>query len=376
MVDFTVNREDWSAYRKGSVDAERHRKKVREAVRRRLSDIITEESVVLTNGRKVVRVPMRSLEEYRFRFNPGKVQYVGQGNHKLRVGDPVISRLLKGEGKGAGEEPGVDYYEAEVAVDEIADIVFEELSLPNLESKGESGPTLENLEFSAIRRHGISANLDYKRTLLAVLQRNARAGRSGFYGMRPEDLRYRTWDTDKSHEIGAAVVAMMDTSGSMGPFEKYIARSFFFWMMRFLKTNYRNVETVFLAHHSEARETSEEEFFRKGESGGTRCSAVYQLALEIIYERFLPRNYNVYAFHFSDGDNLASDNDCCVELVGKLLKVTNLVGYGEIEGPYYYTSTLRTAYRVIDDPGFISVALRDKGDVYTALKAFFSRNKT
>lgn len=376
MEDFTVNREDWSIYRKGYIDARRHREKVREAVCQKLSDIITEESVVLTNGQKVVRVPIRSLEEYRFRFNPSKAQYVGQGDRKLRVGDPVISRLLHGEEKGVGEEPGVDYYEAEVAVDEIADIIFEELSLPNLKSKGKSGMTFEDLEFSDIRRHGISVNFDHKRTLLAVLQRNARAGQPGFQGIRLDDLRYRTWNSGKSHEIGAAVIAMMDTSGSMGPFEKYIARSFFFWMMRFLKANYHNVETVFLAHHTEARETSEEEFFRKGESGGTRCSAVYQLALDIICERFLTRDYNVYAFHFSDGDNLASDNDLCVELVGKLLKVTNLMGYGEIEGPYYYTSTLRTAYRAIADPHFISLTLRDKGDVYTALKTFFSGAET
>lgn len=167
--------------------------------------------------------------------------------------------------------------------------------------------------------------------------------------------------------------AMMDTSGSMGPFEKYIARCFFFWTVRFLRANYHNVEIVFLAPHTEARETTEEEFFSKGESGGTRCSSVYKLALEIIAERFAPDDYNIYAFHFSDGDNLSTDNDLCIDLVQELLEVANLVGYGEIEGPYYYTSTLKTAYKVISHSHFVIATLRDRRDVYKTLRTFFAK---
>ena len=47
---------------------------------------------------------------------------------------------------------------------------------------------------------------------------------------------------------------MMDVSGSMGEFEKYIARSFYFWMVRFLRTKYNNVKIVFISHHTEAKE--------------------------------------------------------------------------------------------------------------------------
>ena len=34
----------------------------------------------------------------------------------------------------------------------------------------------------------------------------------------------------------------LDTSGSMGAFEKYCARSFFFWMTKFLRSKYETVE--------------------------------------------------------------------------------------------------------------------------------------
>ncbi|MBE0467535.1 MAG: DUF444 family protein, partial [Candidatus Desulforudis sp.] len=117
--------------------------------------------------------------------------------------------------------------------------------------------------------------------------------------------------------------------------------------------------------------TTQEEFFSKGESGGTRCSSVYRLALDLVETRYPPEQYNIYAFHFSDGDNLTSDNDLCASLAEKLVGVCNRVGYGEIEGPYYYTSTLRTTLRRITDPRFVSLVIRDKDEIYQALKTFF-----
>lgn len=371
MADFTVSREDWSFYRKAETDARRHREKVKEAIRNRLPEIITEESIILSNGQKVIRIPVQSVEEYRFRFNRRKMPHLGQGGGR-QEGDLVLPGGGRGPGKGAGEVPGVDYYEAEVTVDEITEAILGELSLPYLDRRRKPEMVTEACEFSDLRKRGISANIDRRRTILSALKRNARQGRPCLTNIRLEDLRFRTWNVQQTPETSAAVVAMMDTSGSMGPFEKYIARSFFFWTVRFLRANYRNVKLVFLAHHTEAQETTEEEFFTKGESGGTRCSSVYELALRIIAERFPLQEYNIYSFHFSDGDNLTADNQRCVHLVRDLLEVASLVGYGEIEGPYYYTSTLKTAFRAISHPRFVTVTLRDKHDVYRALQAFFA----
>src|SRR5690625_6514680 len=78
---------------------------------------------------------------------------------------------------------------------------------------------------------------------------------------------------------------MMDTSASMGIFEKYVARSFFFWMTRFLRSKYESVEIEFIAHHTEAKVVPEEAFFSRGESGGTICSSAYNKALELIEDR-------------------------------------------------------------------------------------------
>jgi hypothetical protein len=373
--EYIVSRDDWSLHRKGEIDRERHREKVREAIKKNLADVVSEESIILSDGRKVVKVPIRSLEEYHFRFDTGKQKHAGQGQGGTKEGDVLGSDKKQagpGKGKGAGEEPGVDYYEAEVTIDELAQLIFEDLGLPNLQQKKKPELASEALEFKDVRKKGISSNIDRKRTIMEAIKRNALKGRKGFQNITRDDLRYKTWDVTYKYESNAVVMAMMDTSGSMGPYEKYIARSFFFWMVRFLRTKYQNVHIVFLAHHVEAKETTEEEFFTKGASGGTRCSSVYQLGLDIIQKRYSPEDHNIYAFHFSDGDNLTSDNEKCVKLVNELLKVCNLVGYGEIEGPYYYTSTLRNAFKKIKDPKFTSVGIKGKSDVYPALKAFFN----
>lgn len=372
---YTVSREDWSLHRKGEIDQERHREKVREAIKKNLADVVSEESIILSDGRKVVKVPIRSLEEYHFRFDTGKSKHGGQGQGDTKEGDVLGSDKKKvgpGKGQGAGDEPGVDYYEAEITIDELAQLIFEDLGLPNLQQKKKPELASEAFEFKDVRKKGIASNIDRKRTILESLKRNAMKGKKGFNNITKDDLRYKTWDITYKYESNAVVLAMMDTSGSMGPYEKYIARSFFFWMVRFLRTKYQNVHIIFLAHHVEAKETTEEEFFTKGASGGTRCSSVYKLALEIIEQRYNPQDYNVYAFHFSDGDNLTSDNEKCVTYVNQLLKACNLVGYGEIKGPYYHASTLRTVFKRIKDVKFTSVGIKEKGDVYPALKTFFN----
>jgi uncharacterized sporulation protein YeaH/YhbH (DUF444 family) len=159
----------------------------------------------------------------------------------------------------------------------------------------------------------------------------------------------------------------------MGEFEKYIARSFYFWMVRFLRTKYTNVKIVFISHHTEAKEVTEEEFFTHGESGGTQVSSAYELALKIIEERYPSDDWNIYPFHFSDGDNLPWDNERCVELVRALMELCNIFGYGEIrEGNYRSPSTLMSAYSKIQDRKFIAVTISDKTEVYPALRKFFA----
>src|SRR5438067_2991657 len=372
----SVSRADWTLHRKGHVDQQRHNEKIKEAIKQNLHEIVSREDIILSDGKTVVKVPIRSLEEYKFRFDANKKDGVGQGQGGSKVGD-VIGRAGDDDGTGqgqAGDQPGYDYYEAEVNLEDLAALIFEDLGLPNLEEKKNQQLEAESVRFTDIRRHGIMSNLDKRRTILENIKRNAMRGEARLARLRSEDLRFKTWDREIRHESNAVVIAMMDVSGSMGEFEKYIARSFYFWMVRFLRTKYNNVKIVFISHHTEAKEVTEEEFFHKGESGGTQVSSAYELALEIIQERFNPDDWNIYPFHFSDGDNLPWDNDRCVQLVNKLMELCNIFGYGEIrEGHYRSPSTLMSAYNKITDKKFTAVTISDKKEVYPALRKFFAQ---
>ncbi|AKM17859.1 hypothetical protein GARCT_00557 [Geobacillus sp. 12AMOR1] len=378
--NFVVSKEDWSLHRKGYDDQKRHQEKVKEAIKNNLPDLITEESIIMSNGRDVIKIPIRSLDEYKIRYNYEKNKHVGQGNGDSQVGD-VVARDGSGEGQGpgkgqgAGDLPGQDYYEAEVSLMEIEEALFSQLELPNLQRKELDQNVVQHIEFNDIRRTGLMGNIDKKRTMLAAFKRNAMSGKPGFYPIYREDLKFKTWNEVVKPESKAVVLAMMDTSGSMGMWEKYMARSFFFWMTRFLRTKYETVDIAFIAHHTEAKVVSEEEFFTKGESGGTICSSAYRKALELIETKYSPSRYNIYPFHFSDGDNLTSDNARCVKLVQELMKVSNMFGYGEVN-QYNRHSTLMSAYRNIKDEKFRYYILKQKSDVFHAMKTFFRKEES
>ncbi|MFL0555936.1 sporulation protein YhbH [Paenibacillus barengoltzii] len=376
---FVVSKEDWSLHRKGYQDQQRHQEKVREVIKQNLPDLVTEENIIMSDGKQIIKVPLRNLEEYRFIHNYQKHKHVGQGDGSSEVGDVLGQDSPKDSGKGgkggkAGDQPGYDYVEAEISIEELEDMLFEEMELPYIEEKDKADLETESIRFNDIRKKGLMSNIDKKRTILENLRRNATAGTPGIHGITPDDLRYKTWEDVVVPHSNAVILAMMDTSGSMGAFEKYCARSFFFWMTRFLRRQYEKVEIVFLAHHTEAKEVSEEEFFTRGESGGTICSSVYQKALEIIDTRYPPSSYNIYPFHFSDGDNLTSDNERCVKLIGELMKRSNMFGYGEVN-QYNRGSTLMSAYRTIKQEKFMYYVIKEKGEVYNALKRFFHKRE-
>ncbi|MGM8365955.1 sporulation protein YhbH [Virgibacillus sp. W0181] len=378
--NFVVSKENWSLHRKGQQDQKRHMDKVKEAIRDNLSDLISEESIIASDGKEIIKIPIRSLDEYKIRYNYDKTKHVGQGDGDSKVGD-IVARdgqgkqgAGPGKGKKAGDQPGVDYYEAEVSLAEIEEVLFQDLELPNLEQKEKAELTTEKIEFNDVRKKGLMGNVDKKRTILTALKRNATKGSPSIAPIQQDDLRFKTWNDVTKPESEAVVLAMMDTSGSMGSFEKYMARSFFFWMTRFLRTKYDTVEIVFIAHHTEAKVVSEEAFFSKGESGGTICSSVYYKALELIGEKYSPNRYNIYPFHFSDGDNLTSDNPKCLKLVHDIMDVSNMFGYGEVNVFSRY-STLMNAYKRIDNPKFKNYILKNKNDVYHAMKEFFSASR-
>lgn len=378
--EYHVSREDWSLHRKGHEDQARHQEKVNDAIRQNLPDLVSKEDMILSDGRKIIKIPIRSLDEYKFKYNDDKQKHAGQGDGDSEVGD-VVARDGKpqpgsGQGDGVGDQPGEDVVEAEVDIAQLEEVLFAELELPNLKQKEKDQITVEDIKFQDIRKKGLMGNIDKKRTIIAAIRRNALKGKKkkDLLRIHEDDLRFKTWDEVLTPHSNAVILAMMDTSGSMGIFEKFCARTFFFWMARFLRKKYDNVEMVFIAHHTEAKEVTEEEFFSKGDSGGTICSSAYRKALEIIEKRYPVQRYNIYPIHFSDGDNLTSDNDRCLKLVEQLMTHANMFGYAEVN-QYNRKSTLMSAYKHLDDERFRHAVIREKREVYDALKQIFTQEK-
>lgn len=368
---------DWSLERKGLVDQARHLRRIKEALKEHLPDLITEETLIASDGRRVVRVPLRALEEYKFRYHPYQGEHVGQGAGDTEAGD-VLGRLPKptsgpGQGREAGDAPGTDIYEVDIAVDDVAALLFDDLGLPYLEPKTAARDRERTESFQDISKVGLLGNLDKRRTLRANLARQARAGLPRLGAISEDDLRFKTWRWEEKPSHDAVVIAMRDVSGSMGDQKKFLARSFFFWMLKFLETRYQQVEVVYLVHHTQAREVDEEAFFKLGESGGTKVSSVYELCREVIEKRYPPAHWNIYPIHFSDGDNWSdADNRRAVDILEGILPQVNVFGYGEIrEGGY--TSTLMAAFSKLHHPRFETLTIQGRRDVYPALKHFFRK---
>jgi len=366
-------------------DRLRHRQKIREAVRNNIADIVAEESIIGKDKDRIVKVPIRGVKEYRFVYGenaPG----VGQGaDGQPQPGQVIGKGKDKAAGQQAGDSQGTDYYETEVTLDELIEVMFEDLELPDIDRKRLRQMEVEKLfKQKGFRRKGIRVRLDKKRTALSRIKRMKASQRRQTpraqgqrFPFHQDDLRYHHTVVEPRRESNAVVLCIMDTSGSMDTMKKYLARSFFFILYRFLCTRYQNVEIVFIAHHTEAREVTEDEFFHKAESGGTFISSGYLKALEIIEERYHPSLWNIYVFHCSDGDNFDSDNPAALRTARQLADVANLFGYGEIKplGSRYYESSMLNVFRRLEADNFQTVLIERKEDVWPSFKALLAKDR-
>jgi sporulation protein YhbH len=425
-----VAKPDYGSSPRGRADAARHRAKVKEAIRKNLPDIISDEAIITRKENRLVKVPIRGLKSYHFIHGQAGSASGGFGSGEGEKGKLIGRRPKPGRGQPGtpGDEPGVDYLETEIELEELVQMMLEDLGLPNLKQK-EARETLlkAGWKIDSVEKAGVWSRIDKKRTvkeailrteiLVAQLMRDtgrteaecrgalvqaagimdrARALLAGgpLQGassgvpeafLESADLRFRTVIEDTESQSNAVVLAMMDVSGSMGTMKKYLARSFFFWMLSFLKSLYRRVDIRFIAHTTEAKLVDEQEFFHKGESGGTRCSSAYAMAAELIDSAYPTSSWNVYPVHFSDGEDW--DVAETVRAAKTLLeKGVATLGYGEIQEEYG-SSVLMKAFR--EELGlaegrterlpcfegewagspFIGVVLRAKEDLYPALRA-------
>lgn len=362
-------------------DVRRFKQIVRGKVRENLKKYVAHGEMLGRKGRGVVSIPVPSLNTPRFRFGDNGNGGVGQGEGE--EGDAVGQGQGQGGSGGAGGEAGAEHYtEVDVPLEELAQMLGEELELPNIEPRGKATIEAAKAKYNSVRSTGPESLRHNKRTYLKALQRQISTG--GYSPDRPSiipvksDKRYRSWTSVDEPLVNAAVIYLMDVSGSMTDDQKSLVRNAAFWIDTWLKTQYMGLERRYIIHDAVAKEVDEHTFYHTRESGGTRVSSAYRVCADLIAKDLPPAEWNLYVFQFSDGDNWGEDNDLAFELLGeRILPHVNQFAYGQVESPYGSGELLgQLAGRfAADHENLVLAEIEDRDAIYGAIKAFLGTGR-
>ncbi len=359
-------------------DFGRFRQIIKGRIRKDLRKYITNGEMIGQRGKYAVSIPLPQINIPTFRYGKNDEGGVGQG--KGDVGDEV------GQGEdgygNAGDQPGRHILEVDVSLDELAQILGEELELPRIEPKGKSNVIADHDVYSGIARTGPESLRHFKRTFREALKRQLAMGMydpdNPLVVPIREDKRFRTWRTKEKPQNHAVIIYMMDVSGSMGDEQKEIVRIEAFWIDTWLRSQYKKIETRYIVHDAAAKEVDRETFYHIKESGGTKISSAYQLTVEMIKKSFNPEEWNIYPFHFSDGDNWGSeDTKRCVDLLEKeVFPNVNVFCYGQVKSAYgsgQFKKDLDEHFK--EHPQILTSEIRDKEGIYDSIKDFLGKGK-
>jgi uncharacterized sporulation protein YeaH/YhbH (DUF444 family) len=338
---------------------------VREELRKHLG----QQEMFGRQGKNVVSIPIPHLELPHFAHDPGGGKGVGQGE-----GD--------GDSRKAGNEAGQHILEAEFSVEELAQMLGEALELPRIRPKGSDELETRSGRYTGISNVGPESLRHYKRSYRNALRRLIATGAydptNPSIVLERADKRYRTWKPRRQPTANAVIIYVMDVSGSMGADQKELVRIGSFWLDAWISSHYHGVRSVYVVHDAAAKEVDRDTFFRIRESGGTVISSAYELVVRILGERFPVEDWNLYLFHFSDGENYSrQDTEKCMQLLDKrLLPNLNLFGYGQVEsygtsGDFY--EAIERHYDKDDMVAMIHIPNRDA--IVNCIKTFLGKGR-
>jgi sporulation protein YhbH len=370
----TVVGESGLPHEAGRRDALHHRERVRKKITEQLKERIGEEDIIASGPEKRIRVPVKGTKRWQFILDRGQAKGVGQGDG--RPGDVLGPPGSQGRRGEAGTAPGEELYEVWLDMDDVEELLFSELELPRLKPKAQADAEAAQTVYNDIARTG--PQLDKKATLRENLIRNAKRGHASLGGIDKADLRYLSYRERPKPRHKAVVFLAMDVSGSMTVDRKRMARLFFYWCVQFLRSRYDQTEIVFVAHTTEAREVTEEAFFGRVESGGTKVSSAFEMVSQIQRDRYPADDWNVYVLHVSDGDNFGADNQRTLELIIGLTQIAGLIGYLEVDPAGGARSHKLSAFygqHALGVNGFVFADAVDDRELWPALKKFFAKER-
>lgn len=411
----------------------RVRNQVKEAAKRaiREGDI---KSITSTKGRKI-SVPAKDLKEHEIRHGQGgDSERVFPGNKEFITGDRIRRPGGGGAGQGQGKNAsdsgkGEDSFTFELSKDEFLDLFFEDLELPDMykknlkvaetfqynragfvtdgtpsrmnivrsmrQAKGRRqalrGPMkkkLKDLEnelellnqaISSAEANGADCSIEKERRtqVLQEIEKLKRRIRAVPF-VDEMDLRFNHWVKTPHPTTRAVMFCIMDVSGSMGEWEKEMAKRFFMLLYLFLTKAYEKVDLVFIRHHTEAKEVDEEEFFHSRETGGTLVSPALEEMIRIIQERYDLQSWNIYACQASDGDNWPHDTQNAKDILqNQILQMVQYYAYVEIDRYQGKDSDLWGTYEEIraSHKNFDMTVINDAKDIYPVFRRLFEKEK-
>lgn len=397
----------------------RYKKQIKEAV----SDAINKRSVTDISSGESISIPQRDISEPIFHQGKGGDRdMIHPGNDQFSTGDK-IQRPPSGQGGGGGEGEASDQGEGQddfvfsISKDEYLDLLFEDLELPNLQQSQLDKLVQMKTHRAGFCNDGMPSNLDIVRSLQGSLARRVAmtAGKRRRLkeaeeelesllneSVPPEhqintlkleieelkrkisavpfidnyDLRFRNYEKRPHPTSKAVMFCLMDVSGSMDQATKDMAKRFYILLYQFLTRTYKDIEVVYIRHHTQAKEVDEQEFFYSQETGGTIVSSALKLMDEIVKERYSQGDWNIYAAQASDGDNWADDSPHCTDiLTNKLLKTVRYYAYIEITTRAH--QSLWREYQGIAQKhdNFAMQHIRGVEDIYPIFRELFKKNQ-
>lgn len=409
---------------KSTVNRQRFLRRYKQQIKRAVSDAISNRSVTDIDTGEKVSIPTRDISEPTFHTGSGgKRDIVHPGNDQFSKGDR-IRRPEQGAGGGAGaghasdQGEGSDDFVFQISKDEYLDILFEDLALPNLTKNQLDKITQWETHRAGFKADGVPSNLDIVRSLrgsvarrialtaekksrLAELEKRLQTLLNDTHDHQLEttqlqqeieelkqriarvpfidtfDLRFKNYEKRPVPTSKAVMFCLMDVSGSMDQATKDMAKRFYILLYLFLTRTYKNVEVIYIRHHTQAKEVDEQAFFYSQETGGTIVSSALKLMQEIVTARFPSDQWNIYAAQASDGDNWADDSPQCGQILrNALLPLTRYYAYIEITDRQHQ-SLWREYQKVMESYNNFAIKhIRTVEDIYPVFRELFKKGIT
>lgn len=411
--------------KKSAVNRQRFLHRYKKQIKGAVEEAIKQRSIQDLDRGGQITIPRKDTSEPQFHHGKGGTQTrVYPGNKEFNTGDEFQRPQSGGGGSGSGQGQasnqgeGEDEFTFSISQDEFLDVMFEDLELPYLVKKQLQDATQFETRRAGFTQAGSPDKLNIVRSLRAAHARRIalsgsnreeiKALKKQLWALEKEapslersqqmqeikeqiavlekarkklpfiddfDLRYNNLIKTPVPSSKAVMFCLMDVSGSMTQSIKEIAKRFFILLYLFLTRNYKQIEVVFIRHHTHAKEVDEQEFFYSRETGGTIVSSALELTAEILTKRYPRSEWNIYVAQASDGDNWEGDSDHCTRLIqDKILPLVQYFAYVEITtGPH---QNLWNEYSKINSrfsEQFAMQHIEKMADIYPVFRQLFER---